>query len=213
MQVRYLADRAQRWINAVRRINSNLNSGAAFSRLTEVRLVDQESDPWNGLYDDVHFLCLALKHLDTCLRILNEAGFHVGYDEKFRVEWGKLSALRDAIEHEEEYAAGTGRRAQLVGSGWDPWGETAIRASFTGDGLYTVTVLGKTYEVRDAIRAALQMASPYTALSDLTMRDWRAMAETEQMDFTEWIFQNAGRINRGELEQQPWRAADRPTLP
>ncbi len=118
------------------------------------------AEPASPAFHDVHMLVLALDHFDQCLRWLEASHGTVAREERdaYRGVWAQSADLRDALEHEEEYLAGFGRRrAELLGvpaeaaARGDTW---SISFAYGDDGIQAVTVLSKQYAIGDAIDRA-----------------------------------------------------------
>jgi len=155
IQKRRLAQRGHRWVQTIKRINGtgNLLSG------------DEAAAKYAEAMDSLHLLALALEHLDSCIKILNEAGVQFEGDSAFRAAWETISKLRDAREHEEEYIAGPGRFPDNVGPNWAANGYFESATFIWGtDGIDSVSFMGKVYTLRPAITAALALEEALSAL-------------------------------------------------
>jgi hypothetical protein len=79
----------------------------------------------------------------------------------FKRQWARCATLRNVLEHEEEYIAGRGeKRQERVDPAWVGYG-----TGFSGStqGITSVTALGRNYDVRPAIDAALACYDPLLA--------------------------------------------------
>jgi hypothetical protein len=130
------------------------------AKLNRVPPADENHD--SPPFHDMHMLVLALDHLDECLRWLETAQPGPGRAERdaFRAVWAPNTGLRDALEHEEEYLAGYGKRAELDGQPIDAKtvGTWSMSFAFTDAGYLGATVLGIQYDLRPAIERALSLA-------------------------------------------------------
>jgi hypothetical protein len=106
---------------------------------------------------DVHLLTLALEHVYQCVGHLTAClppDTRAAAD-RFRAAWGSVRDVRNALEHKEEYVAGSGQRPDLVDPVWSPPTMGVSRHLRTSNaGLEAVSVLGKWYQVGASITAA-----------------------------------------------------------
>ena len=147
-QKRRLAERGYRWVQTIKRLNK---AGEALEG-------DEASLKWSEAIDHLHMLSLALQHLDSCLKFLTESGETLAGAADFRAAWRAVSDLRDALEHEEEYIAGRGKRPRLFDQSWVANGYFEDHLLIWGsEGINSVSLMGRTYKLSPAIVAALDL--------------------------------------------------------
>jgi hypothetical protein len=167
-QTRGLAQRGHHWVQTIKRLEKAAKSlegeDAAFK--------------YRAAINDVHMLVLALKHLDSCLKFLADSRETLAGAAEFRAAWDAVSDLRDALEHEEEYIAGRGKRPQLFGQSWVANGYFEDHLLIWGnEGIDWVGFMGREYRVRRAIAAALNLEAPLLQLCDPPGRLTKAPAD------------------------------------
>ena len=166
-----LSHSAWRWAAAVtllRRPRSTLLDKVDYSQLViihEVNFVE-----WERYTRGLHMLCLALKHLDRCLELLETAWpntFPWQQAKNFRAEWKPLRDLRDVLEHEEDYDAGFGRKPLLIDPDNHGWAnirgvQVSARphqASYDSNGLVVgYRVQGRYYDLSRVLAIAEDLA-------------------------------------------------------
>jgi hypothetical protein len=157
LQKRRLAERGYTWIQTIKRLN----------KLGNAIWANDASQTYAVTLDALHLLSLALEHLDTCVEILNQADETLPGDAEFRDAWQSISALRHAREHEENYIAGRGRYPDRFDPGWVANGYFESNSLTWGEeGILSMSFMGKTYPVRTAIVAALELEAAIFALYD-----------------------------------------------
>jgi hypothetical protein len=167
-QKRGLAERGYRWVQTIKRLNK---AGEALEG-------DEASLKWSEAIDHLHMLSLALQHLDSCLKLLTEAGETLAGAADFRAAWHAVSDLRDALEHEEEYIAGRGKHPRLFDQSWVANGYLEDHLFIWGsEGIDSVDFMGRPYKLRPAIVAALNLDGPLLDLWDPPGRLTRAPAD------------------------------------
>jgi hypothetical protein len=156
-QKRRLAERGYGWVQTINRLNK---AGKGLEG-------DDAASKYGAVINDVHMLSLALKHLDSCLRFLGESGETVAGAADFRAAWDAVSDMRDALEHEEEYVAGRGKFPRLFDQSWveNDYFEDHLLI-WGNEGITSVSFMGRTYKVRRAIAAALNLELPLLDLWD-----------------------------------------------
>jgi hypothetical protein len=133
---------------------------------------------YRAAINDVHMLVLALQHLDSCLKFLADSGETLAGAADFRAAWRAVSALRDMLEHEEEYIAGRGKFPRRLNQSWVANGYFEDRLLIWGsEGMESVGFMGKPYRVRPAIAAALNLEAPLLQLCDPPGRLTKAPAD------------------------------------
>jgi hypothetical protein len=157
VQKRELARRGYGWIQTIKRLN----------KAAEALEGEDAASKHGAVINDVHMLSLALKHLDSCLRHLSESGETIEGAAEFRAAWKAMSDLRDALEHEEEYIAGRGKRPCLFSRRWvaNDYHEEHF-LMWGNEGIESVSFMGRTYKVRPAIAAALNLEVPLLDFCD-----------------------------------------------
>ena len=149
-----LADRAYRWVQTIRRLNTH----EAVARGTELESILPR--------DDVHMLMLALQHLSKCARLVMRAGEPLPGGKELLAAWAQIKEIRNAFEHEEEHISGTARRQDRLAS--PDWMDDGlfldVALTIDDDGLKEVLFMGKRYEVRSAVAAAVGLDEPLLAL-------------------------------------------------
>jgi hypothetical protein len=109
---------------------------------------------------DLHQIILALEHLSQALKYLHPTfePSATGAARRFLTEWQRIEKIRDGLEHEEEYLAGRGKFKDMPDPNWKPpivgysrWTET------DAEGLVSITVLGRSYSIKDCISSALDL--------------------------------------------------------
>ena len=155
-QKRALADRGYRWVQTIRRLHSD-RPEIRGSELASILL-----------RDDVHMLVLALQHLDKCVSALRRAGAPLPRSKEFSAAWAGISDVRNAFEHEELFILKRGRgdsQERVVAPAWWDEGLLDVATTVDDEGLNEVLFMGRRYEIRPAIQAALELDEPLLALT------------------------------------------------
>jgi hypothetical protein len=167
-QKRGLAQRGYGWVQTIKRLNK---AGEGLEG-------DDAASKHRVVIDDLHMLSLALQHLDSCLKFLADSGETLAGAADFRAAWHAVSDLRDALEHEEEYVAGKGKKARLFSQSWVTNGYFEDHLLIWGNGgIDWVGFMGREYRVRPAIAAALNLEAPLLELCDPPGRLTKAPAD------------------------------------
>jgi hypothetical protein len=109
---------------------------------------------------DVHLVTLALEHAYQAVIKVKADLSPDCHDSANRFEraWASVSDVRDLLEHEEEYLVGKGRFPQKADPNWMPPAMGMSRPlQLTDSGIAAIQVLGKWYDVRETIAAALAL--------------------------------------------------------
>ena len=173
-QRRELARRAFRWVVTIEHLNQ---AGA--------RVWADPSKSEIGFDNELHLLMISLEHLDNCLCYLVADSPDDRFKElgtRYRQSWRPprqvqgtpedeppiTREVRNVLEYEEEYIAGGGRNPERA---TDDWRETlqSNTVMWDKDEISVLVVLGKGYEVKDAIRSALALKEALTALADVEL--------------------------------------------
>ena len=185
LQQRELARRAFRWVSTIEHLNQAGDRLNEHPNHTRDGLNENPSNQDLGYDNELHLLMISLEHLDNCLKYLVTDSLDDRFKElgtRYRESWRPprqvqgtpedeppiTREVRDALEHEEEYIAGPGR---FPDSATDEWRETFQSGTFMwdDDGINVLVVLGKGYEVKNAIRSALALKEALTALADVEL--------------------------------------------
>jgi hypothetical protein len=167
-QKRGLAQRGYGWVQTIKRLNK---AGKGLEG-------DDAAFKHRAAINDVHMLSLALQHLDSCLKFLTESGETLAGAADFRAAWHAVSDLRAALEHEEEYIAGRGKRPRLSDQSWVANGYFEDHLLIWGsEGIDWVGFMGREYRVRPAIAAALNLEAPLLDLYEPPGRLTKAPAD------------------------------------
>lgn len=155
-QKRALADRGYRWVQTIRRLQTERPEAAG----TELASILPR--------DDVHMLMLALQHLCKCVSVLRRAGSPLPGAKELLAAWAGIKDVRNAFEHEEDFILKKGRgdsQERVVASMWWEQGLLDVATTTDDDGLKDVLFMGRRYEIRPAIQAALELDEPLLALA------------------------------------------------
>src|SRR5882672_5505986 len=109
---------------------------------------------------DVHLFTLALEHAyQAVIKVRADLSPDChGSADRFDRAWARVSDVRDLLEHEEEYLVGEGRFPQKADPNWMPPAMGMSRPmQLTDSGIAGIQVLGKWYDVRETVAAALAL--------------------------------------------------------
>ncbi len=113
---------------------------------------------------DLHMLALALEHVYIAAKHLRPGltGDAAAVAKEYIRLWRQVGDLRNALEHEEEYLAGGGkRRPKLVDHSWiPPHVGTSRPYDRSSRGVEAIKALGKTYPVGAVIGCCLNRLAP-----------------------------------------------------
>lgn len=164
-----LAGRAWSWLTTVAATNQPRD--ASRDRRSEGIVLVDARDHYQHL-SAVHMVVLGLDHVDGCLRLMSAHWpdeFPAEQADAFCTAWKPLQDLRDLLEHEEDYIAGSGRKPGLLGDlrGWVrgrhgvkvPSFGTAHHLDAKGQ-LVGLTVLGRDYDLSAALAAGRALRGP-----------------------------------------------------
>lgn len=114
---------------------------------------------------DVHFMTLALEHAYSGAKFVlptlsPEATTSAN---RFVRAWGAVRDVRNALEHEEEYLAGAGKR-NLNDAAWTPPAVGVSRhITLNDNGVARIQALGRWYDVAEAVAAAVDLIDSISA--------------------------------------------------
>jgi len=121
--------------------------------------------------DDVHILMLALQHLCKCVSILRRSGALLPGAKELLAAWKPIKDVRNAFEHEEDFILKKGlNQERIVDPVWWEQGLLDVAPTIDDEGLKEVLFMGRRYEIRPVLLAALELDEPLLALR-------RALAE------------------------------------
>jgi hypothetical protein len=150
LRIRRLAERGYRWVETVERMNA---SGSL--------LFEQSETAWAEVADNVHMLIIALQHLHVCISQIQRLGITLDGSVAFKREWRRIRKLRNWLEHEEEYIAGTGKYQDEVEAEWIARGMLEpFTQAWSDIGLLSIDFMAKRYDVEEAIQTALRLWGP-----------------------------------------------------
>lgn len=164
---RRLAIRALLWVGAIERLCEAVG-----------RAGEEHPAPYDT---DIHMLVLALEHLDSCVRLLQQGGEEAQEWSTFLDLWAKVSDVRDALEHEEEYLIEAGRKHEFRGPLWNPKGMPSAVTIWGTNGPDSISVLGKQYEIGRATASALRLKSGLKDLAKRLDADVGAIVESDHI--------------------------------
>ena len=118
--------------------------------------------------DDVHMLMLALQHLCKCVDVLRKAVAPIPGSKELLAAWAGIKDVRNAFEHEEDFILKKGiggSQERVVAPIWWEQGLLDVATTADDEGLKEVLFMGRSYEIRPAILAALELDEPLLALT------------------------------------------------
>jgi len=118
--------------------------------------------------DDIHMLMLALQHLYKCVSALRRAGAPLTGFKELKAAWAGIKDVRNAFEHEEEFILKRGlggSQERVVAPTWWDQGLWDVATTSDDEGLKEVLFMGRRYEIRPAILAALELDEQLLALT------------------------------------------------